>query len=93
MAAHIIVTFTPLDREQLKAYSQAAGPTVAAFDGEFINRGPLRVLSGDTPHQMHAIIQFPSRAQAEAWYASDDYQALLPLRDKGMDAVFTVVGE
>lgn len=93
MPAHVIVTFTPQDREKLKAYSQAAGPTVAAHGGEFLSRGPLKVLAGSTDHQMHAVIQFPTREQAESWYASAEYQALLELRAEGMNALFTLVGD
>ena len=93
MPAHVIVTFTPRDREKLKAYSQAAGPTVAAHEGEFVARGPLEVLAGQTEHQMHAVIEFPTREHAQAWYASAEYQALLELRGEGMDALFTLVGE
>ena len=42
---------------------------------------------------MHAVIQFPTREQAETWYTSAEYQALLELRAEGMDALFTLVGD
>ena len=32
------------------------------------------------------IIEFPSRADAEAWYASKAYQEILPIRRESMDA-------
>jgi len=38
------------------------------------------------------VIQFPDRQAAVNWYHSAEYQAIIPLRDQGMDSVFHLVG-
>ena len=92
MTAHVIVTLTVIDSAKLKQYSAAAGPTVAKFGGEFVGRGPLAVLHGETDQQVQVIIQFPTREDADNWYQSPEYQALIALRSEAMDALFTVIG-
>jgi uncharacterized protein (DUF1330 family) len=38
------------------------------------------VLEGEWPHPRLVVIEFPSRAAAEDWYKSPDYQKVIPLR-------------
>lgn len=62
------------------AYLRAIDATLVPFGGRFIVHGaPPQVLegawSGDT-----VILEFPGVAEARAWYASDDYRAIKPLR-------------
>jgi uncharacterized protein (DUF1330 family) len=33
------------------------------------------------------VIRFPDRAAVEGWFASDAYQALIPLRERAADLV------
>jgi uncharacterized protein (DUF1330 family) len=61
-------------------YLRQIDATLAAHDGRFL-------VHGDQPEQMEGrwqgqviVIAFPSREQALAWYRSDDYQKILPLR-------------
>jgi len=92
MSAFVIVSLTPRDPEKLKAYSAAAGPTVQQHSGQFVARGPVEVLAGQTQHKMQAVIEFPSRESALEWYNCDEYQALIPLRTEAMDCDFLLVG-
>ena len=92
MSAYVVVSLTPRDADKLKAYSAAAGPTVEQHGGRFVARGPVETLTGDSRHKIQAVIEFPSRDAALAWYNCADYQALIPLRNEGMDCDFTLVG-
>ncbi len=92
MSAFVVVDLTPLDAEKLKEYSAEAAVTVARHNGEFVARGPTEPLTGGTHHKFKAIIRFSDRASAQNLYQSDEYQALIPLRDEAMDAVFHLVG-
>jgi uncharacterized protein (DUF1330 family) len=93
MSAYVLVGFSVRDAEKLQQYAAAAGPTVKQHSGEFLARGPLTVLAGDTTHKVQVVIEFPSREAAEAWYQCDEYQALIALRNEGMtDALFTLLG-
>ena len=91
MAAYVIAQVKVKDPEKLAAYSQAAGPTVAEFGGKLIVRAPaLEVLSGDVDYDRCVIMEFGDAASARAWYNSEAYQALVPLRSQGADVVFTL---
>ncbi len=92
MSAFIIVDLTPLDTEKLAQYSAAAAATIAQYNGEFIAKAPIEALNGGEHRKVKVVIQFPDRDAAAGWYQSDDYQALTPLRDQAMDAVFHLVG-
>ena len=91
MSAFIVVDLTPADAEKLQAYGAAAAVTVAQYDGEFVVKGAIEPLNGDNHHQTKAIIQFPDREAALNWYQSNEYQALIPLRDQGMNSTFHLV--
>ena len=93
MAAYVIVGFNPKNAERLQAYSSEAAPIIAKFKGEFLVKGELRQLGGEYSYRVQAVIMFPTRDLAESWYNSPAYQALIPLRDQGMESHFQVVGE
>lgn len=92
MPAYITVNFTPTDKEKLQQYVAAVPATLARYSGEFLVRGMLEKLSGDTDYEMQVILAFPTREQAIDWYHSPDYQALIPLRDAGMRSQFQLIG-
>ena len=92
MPAYIVVGFTPKNKEKLQEYSASVPPTLAKYSGELIAKGPIEYLNGDSEHQMKVIVTFPSKEDAMSWYNSDEYQALIPTRDEGMDAKFQLIG-
>lgn len=86
MTAYLISTITIRDKEKLTQYSTEAGKTLAAFGGTIALRGMrAQALSGDFPGQMSGVISFADMAALTAWYTSDAYQALIPLRDQGCE--------
>lgn len=93
MSAYVIVHATPKDAEKMQAYGAAAGPTLAAFGGEFVTRGPSEVLSGESAHKIAVVLKFPDKDAARRWYASPAYQAAIPVRMEAMDSVFILAGE
>lgn len=93
MSGYVVVHATVKDADKLQEYGAKAAETVAAHGGEFICRGPSEVLSGESPHNVLVIISFPSREAAANWYASAEYQALIPIRSEALDSVFVVGGE
>jgi uncharacterized protein (DUF1330 family) len=81
MKAYLIATETVKDEAMFGKYRQEVMKTLAAFGGQFIVRGGnLTVLEGEWPHPRLVVIEFPSRAAAEDWYKSPDYQKVIPLR-------------
>ena len=92
MSAFVVVDLTPSDEKKLHEYSAEAASTVARYEGEFLVKGATEALNGGSHHRTKVIIQFPDREAALSWYRSAEYQALIPLRDQSMDAVFHLVG-
>ena len=65
---------------EIVEYLERIDATLAPFDGHFIiHGGQAQMFEGDDPGTLVAI-EFPDRANAEGWYASDAYQAILALR-------------
>lgn len=92
MSAYIIVGLNPTNAEKLQQYSAAVPATLIKYQGEFLAKGPGEVLSGEAGRKVQVILNFPSRTLAYDWYHSEEYQALIPTRDAGMDADFKLLG-
>lgn len=61
-------------------YLQQIDATLAPYGGEFIvHGGEVEVLEGSWPGVL-IVIGFPDHRRARAWYDSEAYQRLLPLR-------------
>ena len=91
MTAIVIVKSTPIDMEKLSRYSQAAAPTLAKHGGEFLLKGALDPLFGESAFSKGSAIAFPDKEAALAWYHSEEYQALLPLRTEAMECEFQLI--
>lgn len=62
------------------SYLEQVEATVAPFGGRWLAQGaPDVVAEGAWPGSV-VLMEFPDRAAALAWYESDAYQAILPLR-------------
>ncbi|MFT5690842.1 MAG: hypothetical protein ACI92E_000165 [Oceanicoccus sp.] len=92
MTAYIIVELTVKDNEKFQRYGASVPPTLAKYSGEVLAKGPVENLHGDFAYQVQVILAFPSREDAKGWYQSEDYQALIPLRDEGIDSQFQLIG-
>jgi uncharacterized protein (DUF1330 family) len=61
-------------------YLQRIDATLAPFGGRFaVHGGEVEVLEGSWPGHL-IVIEFPDPQRARAWYRSDAYQEILPLR-------------
>jgi uncharacterized protein (DUF1330 family) len=79
--AYVVATETVKDEATFAKYRQEVMKTLAQFGGQFVVRGGnLTVLEGEWPHPRLVVIEFPSRAAAQDWYKSPDYQKVIPLR-------------
>lgn len=92
MTAYIVVELTLRDQVARDRYSAAAQPILKAFGGEFAGSGKWEVLYGEPAFTNGAIIAFPDRETALAWYNSPDYQALIADRTAGIDCRFRILG-
>lgn len=75
----------------IAAYLERIEATLAPYGGRFlVHGGNAEVLEGPwTGHLV--VIAFPDREQARAWYHSDAYQAILPLRTNNAEGETIIV--
>lgn len=84
MSAYIISNLDVHDEAQLADYVKNAPGTIAKYGGKYlVRRGAITPLEGDWSPQALVILEFPTRAQAKAWYQSPEYRALREASFKG----------
>ena len=67
-------------------YSQHVPATLAQYGGKYLVRGGTSTqLEGKAQGTRRVVIEFASRAAAETWYHSPEYQAILPLRQNNSE--------
>jgi uncharacterized protein (DUF1330 family) len=72
-------------------YLERIDATLAPFDGHFIVHGAkAEVLEGGDPGAV-IVIEFSDAVHASAWYRSDAYQKILPLRTEHSDSTALIV--
>ncbi|SHG77689.1 DUF1330 domain-containing protein [Pollutimonas bauzanensis] len=66
--------------DEVVEYLQRIDETLAPFSGKYIvHGGPYQPLEGSWSGDL-VVIEFPSMEMAKAWYGSDAYAAIRPLR-------------
>ena len=81
MAAYLVVDTDLIHPELYEQYKIGAKPLVEKFRGEYLARGgELMVKENDlwAPKRL-VLIRFPSVEDAEKFYESAEYQAILPI--------------
>lgn len=72
-------------------YLEEIDATLEPYEGRFvIHGGAITEVEGEWPGSL-IVIEFPGREAAEAWYASDAYQAILPLRTRNAEGSAIIV--
>jgi len=87
MPAYMISQVSVTNKEKFQEYLGKTRSIAAQFGARPVAVGSQpRVLNGEGDgHQMVFVIEFESIEKLNAWYSSDDYQALASLRDEGSD--------
>ncbi len=88
---YIIGHVTIHDVEAYKTYAQNNDSIVPAFEGRFLARGGRSQILEGNLHPRHVIIEFPSYAQAEAFYTSPAYQNNLKVRQANSDGIILLL--
>ncbi len=93
MSGYICVNGTILDQDKMAEYAGKAGKVIADHGGAIVNRSPAEVLVGQSPHKMLVVIEFPDKKVARGFFDSAEYQALVPIREQALDAIFVLGGD
>lgn len=87
MPAYMISQVTVTNKEKFESYIAKTQTIAAKFGAKPVAIGTQpKMLNGESDgHQMVFVIEFPTMEQLDAWHNSDEYQALVPLREEGSD--------
>lgn len=92
MTAYVLALIDVKDPQGYAAYAQGVPATIAAHGGRYILRnGPKTPCEGSLPTDRVVVIEFPSVEKARAWYGSDEYQALVPIRQAAAQGSLTII--
>jgi len=80
------------DLVAFQPYAEQVGAVVERFGGRFLARsGQAEMLGGDFVSDRAVIIEFPTAADAVAFYVSDVYAPLMQIRHAASDPRFLVM--
>jgi uncharacterized protein (DUF1330 family) len=87
MSAYMISQVTVTDKEKFKSYLENTRSVSAKYGARPVAIGAQpKILNGDADgHQMVFVIEFESMEKLDSWHSSDEYQALVSLREEGSD--------
>ncbi len=78
----------PAEMKAMGKYSQASGALAQQYDAKIIARfGVKEQIFGDIPAAIIGVAEFPSTEAIKELFGSLDYQKLIPLRDKALNAM------
>ncbi len=79
--SYLIGQITITNQQGYAHYSARVPQTIEDFGGKYLVRGGQSTqLEGQAQGERNVVIEFPNREAAQAWYHSDQYQAILPHR-------------
>jgi uncharacterized protein (DUF1330 family) len=88
--AYVVGQITVKDETLWAEYRSKVPATLAPWNAELVFRGQqARSLSGECPHADIVVIRFASLADADGWFKSEAYQALIPLRQEAAVLILT----
>ncbi len=91
MTAYLVARLKVKSPEAMAEYSQNAAVIIKRFGGKPILKGGEEAnLIGALELPNIAVFAFPDREAVMGFYNSEDYRALLPLREAGADMVLSV---
>ena len=91
MSAFFVALVEVKNRDAFKLYARGVIRTIKPYRGWVLAASPADRADGAEPRNHNVIIRFPTMDQAKAWWASAEYQEIVPIRHEhapGADAFF-----
>jgi len=85
MPAYMISHVTVTNKEKFDSYFDKTRAVGAKYGAKPVAIGAQpKMLNGESDgHQMVVVAEFDSMEALDIWHTSDEYKALVPLRDEG----------
>jgi len=81
MPAYVMSMMTIHDPDVYRQYTDLTPPIVEKYGGKFLTRGePVTCMEGTSYDGRLVILEFPSQADVEAWFADPDYEQAMTFR-------------
>ncbi len=89
---YIVGTLDVHDPDHYGSYTPHTPGIIAQYGGRFIVRGgEVEHLEGEPPKSRNVIIEFPSVAQAKAFYESPEYAKIIGIRHTATTGNFFLI--
>jgi uncharacterized protein (DUF1330 family) len=90
MAGYFVANYTIKNQAEYMEYVAAVGPILAAHGCEGIVLDRDSGLLEGSAGQVTVVLRFATKAAAEAWYESPEYQAIRPLRTDNTEGIAVI---
>lgn len=91
MPAYCVGQIRVKNAEAWEDYRSRVGDTISQYGGALLFRGQLEhVFSGEMLQDNVVVLQFDDIDSAKRWHDSAEYQALIPIRDRGADVTLVL---
>ena len=92
MKGYLIATVRVDDPDGYEAYRCRTREIIERHGGRFLVRGgKVEVREGALERDRVIVLEFDSLEQARTFYDSDDYQAIVPIRQRNADTLLFLV--
>jgi uncharacterized protein (DUF1330 family) len=94
MPAYVVAMMSIQDPQTYRQYTDRTPPTVKKYGGRFLTRGePVITVEGEEYKDRMVILEFPSGAHAEDWFADPAYREAMAFRHAASTMRMLVVQE
>src|SRR3954454_22055803 len=92
MPAYVSLNVREVDPERYRDYAATIRAAIARFGARLrVRGGAVDVREGSCSPERVVVLEFPDGDAARAWYESDEYQALLAIRQRAAEAELVIV--
>jgi uncharacterized protein (DUF1330 family) len=92
--AYLVGYITIKNQEKWAEYRSKVPATLVAYNAHVVLRGTKQaVLSGEYTPTDTVVIQFPNTQAVHNWHSSDDYQAIVAIRNEAAEVILVVYEE
>jgi uncharacterized protein (DUF1330 family) len=93
MTAYIVGSFHVHDPEGFAPYGPASAQSIGPHGGEVVVADVSSEAIEGEPLPVTVVMRFPDKDAAHAWYNSDEYQAIRPIRQASAHGTLVLVDE